>query len=750
TDFKLSAGGEYLALSPPGGAPPPSEFAPAYPAQLEDVSYGSLTSGPIGFLAEPTPGAVNVDELYQARDVDFDAPRGFYEAAVTVTLSCEEEDAAIRYTTDGSEPSAVNGSDYAGALVFNETTCLRAIALQDGMAPSEVSTRSYLFVEDVLSQSHGEAIADGFPAEWIEQDGTPWTDYHDGNHPGAWYGYEAAQLSLHTEEELKEALLSLPSVSLVMSIDDWFAYKPEEGLFGVYANPHQEGDDWDRAGSFEWIDPATDDGFQINCGLGMQGGSGSTITWASQASIDAKFQRQFGPGKLRFPLFEDSPVETFDKLVFDAGNQNSIHANVSYSGRKHAQGLRDQFMMDLQSSMGRPAVRGRHANLFINGLYWGLYNVHESPDDNWASNHGVGEPEEYDWAKEGAVLSGNNHPHDHPSTPGSWRTAVEIAANGLGVDDLWQGLPSYEALAGHIDLGNYADYMLLNFYGGHLDWPQQNWNATSHARNSADFGDTNPERAFEFQSWDAETTLNWHGVTAVDDGWYDRTFVGDTNDIANISFIYGRLKSNPEFRLLMADRAQCLTSPGGALFVEPGAEAEGTPYEPGQNTPADLYYERSLHIEDAVKLEYARWANYFVGIGSVSPADWQVERTRLLEEFFPVRSDILIQQLSAANPPMYPATDAPVMSQHGGHVEPGFELELSATAGEVYVTTDGSDPRLIGGAISPAAQLYRDPIAVDGGLVTIKARALAGGEWSALTEAVFTQVLISEVMARNE
>jgi hypothetical protein len=99
---------------------------------------------------------------------------------------------------------------------------------------------------------------------------------------------------------------------------------------------------------------------------------------------------------------------------------------------------------------------------------------------------------------------------------------------------------------------------------------------------------------------------------------------------------------------------------------------------------------------------------------------------------------------------MYPATDAPVLSQHGGHVASGYELELSATAGEIYLTTDGSDPRLFGGAISPAALLYSAPISIDEGLVVVKARALSGGEWSALTEAVFTQVLISEVMARNE
>jgi hypothetical protein len=44
TNFKLDAGGEYLALVRPDGRTVAQEFAPAYPAQIADVSYGLLMS----------------------------------------------------------------------------------------------------------------------------------------------------------------------------------------------------------------------------------------------------------------------------------------------------------------------------------------------------------------------------------------------------------------------------------------------------------------------------------------------------------------------------------------------------------------------------------------------------------------------------------------------------------------------------------------------------------------------------------
>jgi len=60
TNFKLSQGGEYLALNEPGGTPV-SSFSPEYPEQVIDVSYGfPTTTTTTRILEEGAPGRVLV------------------------------------------------------------------------------------------------------------------------------------------------------------------------------------------------------------------------------------------------------------------------------------------------------------------------------------------------------------------------------------------------------------------------------------------------------------------------------------------------------------------------------------------------------------------------------------------------------------------------------------------------------------------------------------------------------------------
>ena len=129
TNFKLNGDGEYLALVQPDGSTAASDFAPEYPDQRENISYGVGAGGKLQFFDKPTPGRGNGSGFGGfVQDTKFEPNRGFFDAPFHVTITVATPGAEIRYTLDGSKPTAANGKVYAGPIAIDTTTTLRAAA----------------------------------------------------------------------------------------------------------------------------------------------------------------------------------------------------------------------------------------------------------------------------------------------------------------------------------------------------------------------------------------------------------------------------------------------------------------------------------------------------------------------------------------------------------------------------------------------------------------------------------------------
>jgi hypothetical protein len=73
-------------------------------------------------------------------------PGGTYTSALNVALSCATPGTAIRYTTDGSEPTT--GSRlYTGPVVINTDTTLKAKAFKSGVIGSNVMIHEYIILK---------------------------------------------------------------------------------------------------------------------------------------------------------------------------------------------------------------------------------------------------------------------------------------------------------------------------------------------------------------------------------------------------------------------------------------------------------------------------------------------------------------------------------------------------------------------------------------------------------------------------
>jgi len=692
-NFKLSGDGEYLALVGVDGATVIHEYAPEFPEQSGDVSYGIGTneSGQLQYFFPPTPGDANTTtSLGEVKDTKFSVDRGFYTEPFEVAITTKTAGAGIRYTLDGSAPSEVHGTVYSGPITISKTTVLRAMAHKTSWRSTDVDTQTYVFPADVLQQPPDPA---GFPSSWRGTAADYGMDPDIVNHPE--YG-----------PQLVDSLMSIPTVSFATEVDSMF-----DSSTGIYPNSGGRGERWERPVSVEWFTTDGSEEFQVDCGVRIYGGAFRGMNLTRKKSFRLLFKGIYGPTKLNFPLFpwEENDAGRYDNLVLRAG------ANDGWNnwGKQKTQYIIDEYMRRMQLAFGQQVGRGRFVHLYINGLYWGIYNIIERPEASFCAEYYGGDKEDWDALNAGGATGDSNRD--------SWNAMLGQVRNGLSDNESYQRIqgnnpdrtpnPAYDDL---IDVDNYIDYMLCNFWGGTGDWPGHNYYCACRRPPDA--------TGFKWFCWDAEGAICvWSSLNA------NRTGVSN-----GAGEPYAALRQNSEFQLRFGDHAQRHLFNGGAA------------------TPARarrLYETLASEVELATIAESARWGDQWRTDQPYTVDDWRTMRDYVLDTYMPQRTGVVLQQLRNAD--LYPSIDAPVFSPHGGVVGRGETLTITA-ADTVYYTLDNTDPREYGtGAILGTE--YTAPIVLTHNVV-VKSRARSSqGEWSALNEAVFllaepSPLRVTEVM----
>ncbi|MEM9657242.1 MAG: chitobiase/beta-hexosaminidase C-terminal domain-containing protein, partial [Planctomycetota bacterium] len=636
-------------------------------------------TGAPAYFTTPTPGTGNIaGVLGVVADTQFSVDRGFFYEPFQVEISTHTPDAEIRYTTDGSPPTATTGTVYSGPIEVASTTTLRAAAFKPGYLPTNVDSHTYLFPANVLQQSAIFGIdGGGLPPH------PSWGHAGDGD----WEVDPQIVEHANPDNRLSTSdLRSVPTLSLTLPWEDMFG----GGGRGIY----MQGEDVERAVSIEQILPDGATGFQTDGSVQIVGGS-STNRWKSdKLSMRLKFTEEFGPTKLNHPIFGPEAAGSFDTIVLDA-TLNFSWTHPSTGQTDFAKFIQDQHVANLQLALGGYAPHARYHHLYINGLYWGMYYVHERPDDSFAATYLGGDKDDYDIVKHQAdnVVSGSAV---------NYHAMLALARRNLAID------ANYEALAAQLDIGDFIDYMLVNFYVGNTDWAHQNWYAS--------FNRVDPDGKWRFHSWDAEK-----GHIDVDDDVTGKDNVGGPTEI------HQQLRANDEYRLLFADHVQRHFFHDGALSPENAAAS---------------YQALMDEIDRAVVGESARWGDNRVS-NPYTRDDWLGVQDDLLNDYFPTRTSVVFNQLRDDRLVPSAALAAPEFlieagPQHGGQVQIGDDLSFSHPTDDVYFTLDGADPRLPGGAIADSAQIASSAVTIEeSALVRARLRA-ANGQWSALNEAYFT------------
>ena len=684
TNFKLESAGEYLAIVRPDGTTIDDSFEPSFPVQFTDISYGpQSTDEELRFFSTPTPGAANGTGFPGVvRDTNFDFDRGFYDSPIAVTITSATPGVDIRYTTDGSLPTPTTGILYSQPVTIDTTTTLRSVAYRPGWLSTNVDTQTYIFVEQVAQQPSNPP---GWPRDWSNS-GDP-----SAIHPADYEMDPRVVNNTLPGYSVPEALLDIPSVSIAMEPSDFLNSEADRragNATGMYSNPRSR---FERPCSIEYIRPDGEPGFQLDAKIEVHGNASRRAARMHKHSLRVTFTTEFGgAGRLDYPLFPESPVDRFNKLVLRACFTDSWGL-VSWSSSRYrpndSQYFRDVWMKDSLRAMGQPSSYGNFVHLYINGLYFGLHNLTERLEDDFWAEHLGGEKEDWEVYKD---LSGGTS---------RWTQMMsilngDIASNG-----------NYVRAQDYIDVINFADYMLLHFYADSEDWPHHNGYAAANP--------VSGDGRFRFWCWDQEIVL-------------DKYSWNRYSDSRGAGAPFQRLRRNDEFRMLFADRAQKHLFGEGAL---------------SEQASIARYLGIAAQIDKAIVAESARWGDtqdttpYGNTPGSSTNIDsdnfpptlnnpvfftreqhWIVERDNVVNNYIPTLHDqgdsrSIIRELRANN--LFPSVDAPILSRLGGAVPAGFQLRLTGSEGTIHYTLDGSDPRLEGGGVKPGTESLSTGIAIE-------------------------------------
>ena len=701
------------------------------PAQIGSCTLYAVATDDVGAATKSTQIEIQIIPPILPDGPNFSQQHGFYNSAFDLTVSWDAANAKIRYTLDGSDPrnssTAFENASPVAIRVDPTSTqgraqtpafIVRAYALVNGAAVTNVGTNTYIFVENVKTQK--------YPGGNWPQDGVRINDRMIDLSMDS-----KVTTDLRYKDLIDDALLAIPSICINTNLGSLF--DPDTG---IYVNPLGYGREWERAVSIELIDPnQIEPGFQINGGLRLRGGY-SRIGDQWKQALRLFFRWEYGKGKLDYPLFQDEGVSSFDCVDLRC-EQNYSWSYMGYSGHI-CTFCRELFSRDSQRDMGQPYTRTRYYHVYLDGMYWGLYETQERSEASYAESYFGGDKDNYDAVKvdqENRVMTveatdGNLDAYNElwsEAMAGFQTNGAYFKVQGKNPDGTinW----GYPVL---INIDNLIDYMLLIFYTGNFDSPVSAFGGNSMPNNFYGIYNRAGRTGYMFFAHDAEHSLMDPQYSENSDYGLDRTgpypCCGSQGQF-NPQCLHQQLSENLEYQVLFSDHVYRHFFNHGALT--PAASEK-------------RLSDRCAEIDLAVIAESARWGDSKVSPPRTKDDDWIPAINWILENYFPTRTEVVLQQL--VNDLLYPNIDPPVFKNGSTDIldnsitlSSGSKIILvnnnTNKIGTIYYTLDGTDPRLIGGALSTSGLDGGDEkeITVSANTV-LKARVKNLSVWSAVHE----------------
>jgi hypothetical protein len=246
---------------------------------------------------------------------------------------------------------------------------------------------------------------------------------------------------------------SLPVISLNTEQD--YLWDNDIGMY-VLGDSYESGypyfganfwEDWEYPFNLNYFDQLQQEVINTGCGVKIFGGWSRAV---DQKSFSLFARSAYGENSFKYPFFKTRPYAEFESVILRNG------------GNDWNWGLiRDVVMTSLLKGTAVDFQAYQPVVCYLNGAYWGLYNMREKISEHFiASLHDV-DPDEVDLLElNGVIKHGDNSEY--------LELLSFIENNSLASQ------ANYEYVISQIDELNFIQYYLSNIYYNNTDWPGNN------------------------------------------------------------------------------------------------------------------------------------------------------------------------------------------------------------------------------------------------------------------------------------
>jgi len=299
-------------------------------------------------------------------------------------------------------------------------------------------------------------------------------------------------------------------------------------------NFQQKGQDWEREAFLELFEgDAKSRSVKLSTGVGIRVRGGWSRA-AGQKSFTVYFREEYGINNLKnYNLIPGAvkadgktPVETYKSFMLRNGANDGEYTK-----------FYDVFLQDLVSNRSFTTQASVPCVVYLNGEYWGPYNLQERYSDNHTEY-------KYGVKKENVISFDNGELDDG--------TAADEALfwQMMNMKDNDMSNPAnYTAFCNAFDITNFIEYWAAEIYIYNEDWPQNNYRVwrTRTAEPGNPYGDTK----WRYQMFDTEFALgiyNSGGLTGQSGkNAFDEILNGSDKNHHN-NQLFAALLKNADFR----------------------------------------------------------------------------------------------------------------------------------------------------------------------------------------------------------